>query len=626
MRKGKHRRSPPWPLTHSFAQLRSDITDPRVPPAMRPVPALSSALPAGGGFFLPSFEAASAAASSSAATGAGTSLAPLPTDPQDALRLSPVQLTRLRSHLDSRILSIQRRWAKRFHHRNINEGVSGAAPTTEGAGGSGSGSSPSDPLTSGGAALDSVGKYVTAWTDEVLPLLVRVDPVGASQSTTAVAYAMRMTELLLMGVVGYETLEERGAAQQSDGARHSERSGEQQQKQEPQQQHFPTSGLTRVLQALHLVDALWASLLTGRRLSLPHALARSSASLSIASSSTSSSSTAHQSSASSTFSAPTRDSAPLSGSMGIKTLSGTDRVRLRNLLVDRRSEVRRWVAGVLGVVLAGPAPGEEEEQVLPGGGGGPSRLNGVSRGSMPPMQGRRKRGRAALVEPLMSAEEASQKDGIAEVEEEESDGENGGLVPATVGAAVAQAPAAKRRKRTRGDTKRAAQVKAQSDEDEEEEEEMEEVAVPVHVPVANGPSGGIGRGEQRVKVEEGEEGPEEAETEEHRHYQALFDRKIDLDDDNDDDDDDDDEENDGDGIEGDALPRDEDDDLKPAMQAAAEEASPHLMHDSLVQVNGTGNGTDAGVSADAGRLGSFELDVLLARLFSRSLALLERLE
>ncbi|PWN21272.1 hypothetical protein BCV69DRAFT_164987 [Microstroma glucosiphilum] len=615
---------------------------------MPPAPTLSSALPSGGGFFLPSYESTSASAAASSSS-SSTHLIPLPTEPQDALRLSPVQLTRLRSHLDLRILSIQRRWAKRFHHAQTSSTesvVAGTeAPTV---------SSSSDPLISGGPPLDSPGKYANAWMDEVLPLLVRVDPLGASQSTTVLAYAMRMTELLLGGVVGYEMLQERDRGEESSkGAQQGEMGGGGEEERRPSS----TSGLTRILQALHLVDALWASLLAGRRLSLPHALARSSAALSIASSSNGNSesvSTTAPAPASSTPGATIRDSLPLSGSMGIKTLSGTDRVRLRNLLVDRRGEVRRWVAEVLGVVLAGPAPGEEVDRSLPG-----VERRGEYGGSIPPMQSRRKkRGRAALVEPQDATAEAAQRESSAgEVKEERSDVEDVNLL-----SAPASAPATKRRKQTRGDTQLATQIKEESDDDDEEEEEedMEEVAVPI-----SAASGGQPKLGQRFKEEDEAEEvdaaePEpEPETEEHRHYQALFDRKIELDDDDDEaeeeeDDEDEDEDRDGGKRTGNPLDDDEDDD-QPHLavdQGRGEGSalfSPQNKDSVALQVNGNTNGHDhshdhshghgygpgdSNANAngdgdgdmDASRLGSFELDVLLARLFSRSLALLERLE
>lgn len=215
-------------------------------------------------------------------------------------RLTPVQLTRLRSHLDSLLLSIQRRYTKRF------EPDDGSVET-----------------------LDTLQKYLLEWQARVLPLVARIDPVGAEQTTTAKAYAMNAADAICQGIAGYPLASEQGGADTSVQA-------------------VPAM-LFATLTLLNLLDALWSALLVGRSLQFESAVIRARARLQ------------ETTPAQRPTNASLRDSKPLQGSLGIRTASVTDRVRLRNLLVTRKEDLKQWLAQQAGVAISEDSEGDEKD-------------------------------------------------------------------------------------------------------------------------------------------------------------------------------------------------------------------------------------------------------------------------
>lgn len=247
-----------------------------------------------GGFFLQSADP-TAEAGAQANTGASEALAPS--------RLSPVQLTRLRSHLDAKILSVQRRYSKRFHRQEDSN-----APLDD-------------------KPLATLSEFIDACRDDLLPIIFRIDPVGAQQTSTVVAYAMSVTELITQGVMGYPSLQERRKeAGQDEGLRNA----------------ADVSPLFKLLHVVSVLDALWSALLLGRSVSYPLASERAHLQL-----------VYNHPSRPSDCPRPSsiKDTSTLLGSLGSKTCTVTDRVRLRNLLLTRKVELEDWLGGIAGVTI-----------------------------------------------------------------------------------------------------------------------------------------------------------------------------------------------------------------------------------------------------------------------------------
>ncbi|CAO1631209.1 unnamed protein product [Sympodiomycopsis kandeliae] len=313
------------------------------------IPKLTSdPLPSGGGFFLPSSEPAPR-------SGAHASLRDT-TETIQPTKLSSVQLTRLRTHLDAKILSIQRRFSKRFHRQD-------GASTEE---------STEPPLS-------TLASFIDACRTDLLPIVFRIEPVGAQQTSTVVAYAMNLTELLTQGVLGYPCLDDPVEINGESSAHDSE-----------------ASSFYKLLHVLHLIDALWSALLMGRACSLQ--LASERAHLQVAA--VSPSRRAGLPRPSSVY-----DTHTILGSLGSKTCTITDRVRLRNLLLTRKQEVEDWLGGIAGVTIERQAA-DETAAFIPMGEGSRKRRRG-DEGSDGPTDRRRKR--------------AEEVDGIAETFDETSD-------------------------------------------------------------------------------------------------------------------------------------------------------------------------------------------------------------
>ncbi|PWN25101.1 hypothetical protein BDZ90DRAFT_234316 [Jaminaea rosea] len=264
----------------------------------------------GAGFFLEPTAHAPPRNTVSTSVGSSTTSA----SPREPLRLSPSQLTRLRSHLDDALLSIQRRYARRFHDA------------------SSSSSHASDPSASA-PPLNTLQRYCSAWTTDILPLVTRIDPYGAAQTTTALAYAMAVTDSVGVGIAGYDL---------------------------PTESSESSIALQSALQLLGLIDALWSALLVGRSLSLPLAQRRIRARL--APSHTAAEGENEEAEMQRRTERSMRDSDPITGSLGTRTTSATDRVRLRNLLIDRREALSRWMGEQGGVAMPEEEDGWEREQ------------------------------------------------------------------------------------------------------------------------------------------------------------------------------------------------------------------------------------------------------------------------
>lgn len=264
----------------------------------------------GAGFFLEPTAHAPPRNTVSTSVGSSTTSAP----PREPLRLSPSQLTRLRSHLDDALLSIQRRYARRFHDA------------------SSSSSHASDPSTSA-PPLNTLQRYCSAWTTDILPLVTRIDAYGAAQTTTALAYAMAVTDAVGVGIAGYDL---------------------------PTESSESSTALQSALQLLGLIDALWSALLVGRSLSL--ALAQRRIRARLAPSHTAAEGEDEEAEMQRRAERSLRDSDPITGSLGTRTTSATDRVRLRNLLIDRREALSRWMGEQGGVAMPEEEDGWEREQ------------------------------------------------------------------------------------------------------------------------------------------------------------------------------------------------------------------------------------------------------------------------
>ncbi|CAO1622776.1 unnamed protein product [Parajaminaea phylloscopi] len=480
-----------------------------------PVPTLQSA-PGEGGFLLDS--PLSAGESSRHPPPPPATNGHRDDDARPPCRLSPVQMTRLRSHLDALLLSIQRRFAKRF-----------------------------EPATHTDAALDTLVKYLAPWHSEVLPLIAKIDPVGAQQTSTAIAYAMNITDTICQGILGYtiataprkerrspDSGQDVGARKAQDGPR------------------FLYSAMT----TLHLLDALWSALLVGRCLDLHIALKRAQERLKDRSSS-------HLRGV-----AAQRESTPLQGSLGTRTASVTDRVRLRNLLVTRRADLQQWLAQQAGVVM--PQPPEEEfpeRQSKATSEHSPQASNGKRRREREEGRIGVKR-RRELFEEQGDIDAALPKDGIVERDESEDD-------------------------------------KAKSE--DSGEDDLEEVAV--SVPKAPAPQPSVQNGDDKG---EAAEEPTQNESEEHRHYRQLFDRKIDPDSES----------------ESSASEADEDEDADDAHDEAVAEKREVISKETVRDAEPSASARDKQNDEAAMALPSdpLQVEAIGSRLFARSLALLERLE
>lgn len=517
-----------------------------------PAPTIRSA-PGGGGFLIDSTSVirntAAHAATSSEHRTRDDDAAKAPR------RLTPVQITRLRSHLDSLLLSIQRRFAKRFE------------PEFETA----------DPL-------DSLPKYLAQWDAQVLPLVAQIDPVGAQQTTTAVAYAMSITDAICQGIMGYPLVSSSttSSASSSSTSRTAVESG-------------PLT-LYAVLALLHLLDALWSALLVGRRLEIATANRRAKARLSQQVGLTPKSSDASL-----------RDSTPLQGSMGTRTASVTDRVRLRNLLSTRKDDLQSWLAHQAGISMPLIKDNDDDNQLRMAR---DPRSEGRKRGRVEESAGGDANGRQANAKRRRQREQDNERRSLFEEQgdidanlpkdgiDDRDDSEGAEEVVATDGAT--------------------------NQTSSEEDSDLEEVDISVPAQPADGTASADDVLEAGADAEE--------DTEERKHFRQLFDRKIDPDADDDSDE--------GDSGPDDAPQDDVEDnhhvgsstlasatetrgleskDVRmvtvPRPEASQQDVSTHHSADQ--------DGDSAAIALPQDPL---QVQALGSRLFSRTLALLERLE
>lgn len=660
----------------------------------RQPPPAGSAAPIGGGGFLPSNDFGDGQ-SSNDYSNQGLLSRSRADESHPPLRLSPAQITRLRTHLDAVLLSINRRFAKRFHR----EGPYGSAEQTAAA---------KEPLSNGAPAasspnavqppLDTLERFAQAWREDVLPLVARIDVVGAQQTATAVAYAMSITDQIAQGAMGYPQV--LAGVEQQGNQGQAEEPAEDGDKAERKSARMVTPrGIHELLVLLHLLDALWTALLVGRRLDLRLAEQRARARLPPPPSPQSEGSPSSPP-ASLPLSKRERraqrtqqDSHALLGSLGARTTSMTDRVRLRELLVARREDLRRWIVGSDIMGAAGPADfGEEparrhasrrqaEASAAASGAGGMGTVFGrAAKGpdtsshlkrhrdgqeAQTPEGAQSKRRRRAAGARAVDDDTAELiyeqgdldtdldvKDGIVESTDEPDDADEG------------QA----------------------EDDGEEEEEDLEAVEIgephpqaqaesPLSGAAASAPAPGTvpepHEAEPKPEQEQEQDGdfdPErEPETDEQRHFRDLFDRKIDPDEDDDskdEDEDEDEDENEDEDEGGGADEEDRDQREKGGVLTSDSDTERERISQDNVQLEAgssppprgaptpsrapdgdapprpdrrQGNGSSRGAAAaqgadadaDAGAEAEADADadlgVTTSRLFSRSLAVLERL-
>lgn len=156
---------------------------------------------------------------------------------------------------------------------------------------------------------------------------------------------MSVTELITQGVMGYPSLDDPKTAEVNGEDR---RSSEEAHTSSSLQQASP---FYSILHVIHLIDALWSALLLGRSISYP--LASERAHLQLAYSHPSRQSDLPRPSS-------IRDTNTLLGSLGSKTCTATDRVRLKNLLLTRRVELEDWLSGLAGVFVERKGSGDED--------------------------------------------------------------------------------------------------------------------------------------------------------------------------------------------------------------------------------------------------------------------------
>lgn len=394
-------------------------------------------------------------------------------------RLSPAQLTRLRSHLDATLLDIQRRWAKRYYNRQTSPNDQVPSRSSSAAAG--------PPLTSPAA-------YLAAWQDEVIPILARIDPVGAVQTGMAIQYAFAMTDSIGQGLMGYAWPIDPPPSSQEQGQGHDQAGSS----ATASQQLGPQETLQIFLTVMSLLDGLWASLLLGRRFDL-----------------TPSDETTDD--GSDQRRRPLHHTRPLLGSLTTKTLSLTDKIRLRNLLVTKRGELSNWVTGQA-TGTNGEFSREELEEMM--------KMDFKPTDQSRAAEARRKRKRD---EQLPTDDEAAEEAGAADRKlPKQEDGQDGG----------------------------------------DDDDDLEEVVVPS----ADLNGNGIKQEEQQPDAQE--EGVEYETTDEHRRYTALFDRKL-ADESDEDEEDNDQEESQDRG----SRLEDEDEDQSPAPEPATSSSrSTHAPH------------------------------------------------
>lgn len=280
--------------------------------------------------------------------------------------LSSKQEAKLRSFLDGALEEITRGYRKRF-----------------------------DPSSS----LHTLTSYLAEWM-RLLGVLARVPPYGAGSTNLLVSYLLRCSTDLCDGISGYSLAMETEALKpqrkrqkreshqaSNDGEPPSNEDDDTDSDEEEERQHQIASRakqLNLTLQTLDLVDRLWAAVLRGNLINLPVALSNAKNSFpestDMADSPAASSSDRHPPSrnpqmsrishstsslvpspaidgrfasnaSASAINAP-RESLPIHGGRGNRTVGVTDQIRLRNIAISSRDKLFSWMRSELDA----PAP------------------------------------------------------------------------------------------------------------------------------------------------------------------------------------------------------------------------------------------------------------------------------
>ncbi|EPQ32352.1 uncharacterized protein PFL1_00548 [Pseudozyma flocculosa PF-1] len=296
--------------------------------------------------------------------------------------LSAKQEARLRSYLDNSLLVISRGYRKRFD--------------------------PSSPLP-------SLIPFWQQW-NVILGVLARVPPYGSGGTNLLVSYLLRCTSDICDGIAGYGLGMEierarRESRQKGDQAPSKARDeaadaysdrpgaedgedGEDQHEDEEQRRRqeiaLRNKQLNLVLEATSLLDRMWTAILRGYMINFPVALKRAREAFSDADDSSNPTEQGRNGKASLRSTVPgigrftsslvpspavdgrflstphssalgsERESLPIQGGKGIRTVGQTDRVRLRNIAVLAREKLFAWMREELNAPLP-PTMDEDEE-------------------------------------------------------------------------------------------------------------------------------------------------------------------------------------------------------------------------------------------------------------------------
>jgi len=345
--------------------------------------------------------------------------------------------------------------------------------------------------------LHTLSSYLAEWM-RLLGVLAHVPPYGSGSTNLLISYLLRCSTDLCDGITGYSLAMEveaekrlckkqrteqelegkpkpkRNGQRASDKDDNEEEDAESEEDEEEETQHqiaSRTKQLNLALQTIDLLDRVWAAVLRGNLINLPLALSNSRKAFpdttdSATETSSSDGPRSHQAyhprtihltsslvpspaidgrfvSGSTSTHNPPRESLPIHGGRGNRTVGVTDQVRLRNIAISSREKLFSWMRSEL------DAP--------------------------PP--------------PIMDE---------LDPEREPSDNTVQGMFG----------------------LKQEAGTVANAEEDAAEDADFEDVAID---------------GDEEVKQEQGYDAEED--TEEHKHYQDLFDKKLDPDEDDEDDED-----------------------------------------------------------------------------------------
>ncbi|SPO20836.1 uncharacterized protein UTRI_00313 [Ustilago trichophora] len=277
--------------------------------------------------------------------------------------LSSKQEAKLRSYLDGALEDITRGYRKRF-----------------------------DPSSS----LHTLSSYLAEWI-RLLGVLAHVPPYGSGSTNLLISYLLRCSTDLADGITGYSLAMEMDASrrqrkrQKRDQGKASgkdagaeaddddEGSDSDQEEERQHQTASRTKQLNLALQTLDLLDRMWAAVLRGNLINLPVALSNARKAFPDSTdgdTTTQDQQRSHQpynprtlhstsslapspaidgrfvSGASVSTSVAPRESLPIHGGRGNRTVGVTDQVRLRNIAISSREKLFSWMRAELDA----PAP------------------------------------------------------------------------------------------------------------------------------------------------------------------------------------------------------------------------------------------------------------------------------